>query len=248
MSAPDDDLSALRDRAAKAGAATSSNDHLDDPTLARFRAGEEDEALDDAFRHVASCAVCRARLTEGAEAKKLVETATRPRAIDAGAPARRDGARTNRGRVVMTVGAIVLATAAAVLLWMRPSTNDAPVAVTQRWFVGTMGTSSAVLPPEDRDVELSLPDDGRDAAVLVFDDRGKRLGNPVWFERAEGRKMRAVIAPRTYAPAAKIVPLVLVGAHDDVATVIAAGAIDADRVRPLAAANRVHVETIALAP
>jgi hypothetical protein len=39
--------------------------HVDEPLLALIRTGDHDKDLDDALTHVAYCADCRARLTEG---------------------------------------------------------------------------------------------------------------------------------------------------------------------------------------
>lgn len=244
MTTPDDDdFVKLRARAVDAAPVPAEGAHLDAETIARIAAGDEDEGLDDAIRHVASCAVCRARLTDGAEGKRVVAQASRSRELAAPAPK-----RSPPSRAVVFAVAAALAIAAAFVVYRRTSTNDDErVAVTTRWFTGTMGTTSVAVPPEDRDVEVTIADEGRAAAVLLFDANGKRAAAPRWLEPVEGKKLHVVLAPRLLG-AAPLTALLVVGPNDAIATVVATDPTDLDRARSLATANALHVESIILRP
>ena len=55
----------LRQLAKSAGSAPSTEKHVGEPLLALVRTGDLGEDIDDAVSHIAACADCRARLTEG---------------------------------------------------------------------------------------------------------------------------------------------------------------------------------------
>ncbi len=84
----------LRARARDAAPARPEGDHVGDAALAALRADSEDPALDDAYRHLASCAACRARLAEPAvQTVERVAIAVRGAYAAVDALAARDGLR-----------------------------------------------------------------------------------------------------------------------------------------------------------
>jgi hypothetical protein len=66
-----DELDDMAQRAREAAAASAGTAHVDDERLARMRSDDDSPDLDHAYRHVASCEACRARLIE--PGAKLVE-------------------------------------------------------------------------------------------------------------------------------------------------------------------------------
>jgi hypothetical protein len=62
----------LRDLARAAGGPIKPGSHLTDPLLALVRGGDQSDDLGDALLHLAGCADCRARLTEGQVERKRV--------------------------------------------------------------------------------------------------------------------------------------------------------------------------------
>jgi hypothetical protein len=62
----------LRALAALAGAASATADHVEEPILALVRTGDLSDDIHDALAHVAVCADCRARLTEGEAERRSV--------------------------------------------------------------------------------------------------------------------------------------------------------------------------------
>lgn len=171
--------------------------HLDDATLARLRGDDERDEDAEAFRHLASCAVCRAR---------LIEHPVEVRALSA-PPARVIPISEKRvsGRSVVLVGG-VLSVAAVILIMvlaLRRSTPEiAPLALRTKSYAGTMGSTPAPptsVPPRDLNYELAFDAPASAAARLVVIDRmGRSLAPMRAFER-NGRELRVVIAPRMFA-------------------------------------------------
>ena len=185
----DVELRALAARAARAAPATSSGRHVSELELARMHRGDEDSSLDDAYRHVASCAVCRARLTDAAAGRALV-AAVMPKAKPKSRPL---------GYLLAAAAAFAL----VVIVLMRRSPDARPLTVTQRSFVGTMGSAPAPsisIDPKDRNVELTVEDDAEAARAIVCDAEGRRISGDQVFTRGTGGKLALVLAPRTFAP------------------------------------------------
>ncbi len=187
--------------AAAAAPAKPDGAHLGDEDLARLRAGEDDESLDGAYRHVASCAVCRARMTDAEAGKALVASVLTPAPAPALAPAPVSLAARRR-----VVGWWVAAAAAVLLISvfaLRSPRHTAPLSITQRAFTGTMGTSpspsSSSLPASDRNVELTLDDDVEAASAIACDAEGRRLFDAQPFARDARGKLVLVLAPRVFA-------------------------------------------------
>ena len=85
------------------------------------------------------------------------------------------------------VAIVTLAAAAALVLALR--SREQPLVLSERSVAGMMGTSGeAPLPPEDRNIAITLPSHGTDAAVLVVvDARGKQLAKPQWMVTIDDR-------------------------------------------------------------
>jgi DNA-directed RNA polymerase specialized sigma24 family protein len=64
--------SKLRKLAALAGSPSAASDHVAEPLLALMRTGDLSDDIQDALAHVAICADCRARLTEGERERRSV--------------------------------------------------------------------------------------------------------------------------------------------------------------------------------
>jgi hypothetical protein len=194
---PEDEMESLLRLGRDAPPAVVPAPHATDDELARMRAGDEAADLDDAYRHAASCAACRARLVEpAAEVARVKERSL-------GGPARVAPVVALRPRRAMLFG-FAAAAALVLAIGVRAMVDRAPgpIAVTQRAYVGVMGegdASALAVAPEDRDVELMLdgPADGA-AALLVVDGAGHRLAPVRWFARTDARLV-AVVAPRTFA-------------------------------------------------
>jgi hypothetical protein len=115
--------------------------------------------------------------------------------------------RSRAARLAWASGAALAIAAGLAGLWMR--SESAPLAMSQRWYVGTMGDADAAVAvaPEDRDLELVLEGAGSDdAALLVVDGAGRPIAPPLWFTRGTGGtggvggRLSLVAAPRTFAP------------------------------------------------
>jgi hypothetical protein len=196
MSDDDASLRALQERVAAAAPAQPSPEHVDAAALVRMRNGDEDESLDDAYRHLASCAVCRARLTDEERGRELVEATFSP--APAPIPIRKPVRTRTLGWALAAAAALGLV---AILLWRTPR-HEAPLVITQRSFVGTMGTSStpSPLPAADRNVELTLEGDAEAAVVVVCDATGARIFPAQTFARDARGKLVVVLAPRLFGP------------------------------------------------
>jgi hypothetical protein len=171
--------------------------HLDDETLARLRGDEERDEDAEAFRHLASCAICRARMVED---PKVVRDVARPPAKVIALSDRRAS-----GKVLVAVSGVIVAAAVFVIMMlaMRRPHEAPPIALRSRSYAGTMGGSSpapsASMQPRDLDYELSFDAPENTVAKLVLIDTfGRQLAPLRTFERAGGQ-LRVVVAPRTFA-------------------------------------------------
>jgi hypothetical protein len=77
LTSPDKDIAALRELGREAAPVSSSHLHATDAELARLRADDESPGLDAAYRHLATCAVCRARLLDPVRLVERVSVAVR---------------------------------------------------------------------------------------------------------------------------------------------------------------------------
>lgn len=259
MSDDDAGIRDLQKRARAAAPADATTMHLEEASLARLRSGDEDESLDAAYRHVASCAVCRARLTDAAPGKALMDAAM-PSATVASSPIPIGSARKPaRARsFVWMMAAAAMIGVIALLLWRTPR-KDAPLLVTQRSFVGTMGTSSssAVVPPSDRNVELTLESDAETAVVVMCDGAsGVRIQSARPFVRDARGKLTVVLAPRLFGPLThppgEARAWIFAGSESGVQRVLTTLAPDAAfaeaHVRAVADENDVRLSIVTLAP
>jgi hypothetical protein len=197
MSDEDADVRALRERAVAAAPAEPSVHHVEEASLARMKSGDDDESLDDAYRHVASCAICRARLTDAERGRELVAAAL-PAPPANVVPIRRSPRTRTVGWALAAAAALGLV---AMLLWRTPT--QAPLVITQRSYVGTMGTSPAPssVPAADRNVELTLEGNADSAVVVVCDGAtGTKIFPAQPFTRDGRGKLLVVLAPRLFAP------------------------------------------------
>lgn len=198
MGDDDEEMRALAAQAARAAPATSSGTHVSDFELARMRRDDEDASLDDAYRHVASCAVCRARLTDAEAGRALVDAAM-PK------PPPKTGLTRTSPPKSRTLGWLLAAAAAlalVLLVFFRGARDGGPLVVTQRSFVGTMGTGPAPsisADPRDRNVELTLEADAESALAVVCDADGRRIAADQPFAKDARGKLVVVLAPRTFA-------------------------------------------------
>jgi len=196
--------------------------HLDRLMIERIRAtAEDDPTLDDAYRHLAACNACRARLADEDVARPLVEAARRRLAP-------------RRGPFIGAAAATVLVLAGVATLFFRGA--DERVAITQRAFVGTMGGEAGTLdvPLRDLDVEVTVRSVRYPrGALIVVDASGHVLAPARRFERQPEDQLRAVVAPRTFAPhAGKARGLVVLGDEATIARALEAeshveGSLDA---------------------
>jgi hypothetical protein len=170
--------------------------HLDDATLARLRGDDERDEDAEAFRHLASCAICRARMVEDpAEARAAIE----PRAKVVPLAERRAS-----GKVLVLVSGVVAVAAVVVImvLALRRPHEAPPIALRAKSYAGTMGSGpapSASMQPRDLDYELSFDASANTAAkLIVIDAFGRQLLPVRPFERS-GDRLQVVVAPRTFA-------------------------------------------------
>lgn len=245
----DDILAALRARARDAAPAAPGGAHLDEVVLARVRAGEESESLDDAYRHVASCAICRARLTDDARGEALVRAAF-PAPAAVVARARRPAARSFG---YLLAAAAMLSIVA--LLFVRKPAAPLPLVVTQRSFVGTMGSTTAhtPVPVDDRNVELAIDEKVEAAVVVACDEAGRRISAPETFQRNALGRLVVVLAPRTFeahvgAPRAWIFAGPTSGVTKTTAALANEPTWSESRVREVAADHDVRVAIVTLDP
>lgn len=214
-------LDDLTRRAEGAAPASPAGAHLASDVLARLRGDDERDEDADAFRHLASCAVCRARMVE-------TEAIAIPSAVEARVvPIRR------RWWPILAAAAAFLLVALALL--RKP---EAPkIAVSTRPFVGMMGTASASnVAPADMDLEVSFPATGVEAATLLIVSGEQRT--EIAFVR-DGDVLRVAIAPRVYPPGTTGV--VLAGTAAAVKAVALAADPEAEAARRGVAAVRVKV-------
>ncbi len=223
---PDKDMAELRRLGTDAAPAAPSQPHVAAEELARMRKDDDSSDLDAAYRHVAGCAACRARLLESAALPERVAATAGLAPERAPAPVI---ALPPRRRLI-----VALAAAAAVALAIGAGAlgrRDAgAVAIAQRSYVGMMGTDDAEaagVAPEDADVELSFTAPAEEGATLVVMDGAGRVLSPVRsFTRSESGRFVAVVAPRTFAAhAGTAFGLVVIGdaAHVREAVEVVAG-------------------------
>lgn len=224
--------------------------HLSDEQLGALRGGQDDDsALDAGFRHLASCAACRARLSEpSAQVTALVDRSAKPEA-PAGAK------KTSVLRRPWLAGFAVAAGVLLVFL-MAGRGEKAPLAtLSQRPYVGVMGSNSEPgvgVAPEDRNIELRLQGSGIDAArVLTVDSNGAVIAPWIAF-RPEPAGLRALLAPRAFRPhAGELFAIVVYGEAAAVASAAASSDLHASSLSDLraqiegrAGAARVLVEPL----
>lgn len=182
-------ITTLKARASFAEPHVPATPHASIEQIERIRQGDDDATLDFVYTHLASCEVCRARLTE---------------------PPRVVSLQQRRLRSVPPWLAIVLPLAAAfALVWSSHARPNLPptVSLARRSFVATMGDGKTTpnTSPEERDLELSFTAPTSLSAALV-PLRGDQCMPPRAFERTADRLSLAV-APRNLPPTA----LLLVG-------------------------------------
>ncbi len=199
----------LARRAKDAAPAAPSGEHLGEAALVALRARGESAALADrdedadAYRHLASCAACRARMAS--LAKGADEAAAVQRLVDV----ERGDETKATGKVIplkrRSLGApLAMLAAAAVLIFavtalVRRSSEG--LEVRTRSYAGTMGSAedAANVAPGDKNVEIYFESkDPVAARLIVLDEKGNKLAPARAFTR-EGTKMRVVVAPRTFA-------------------------------------------------
>lgn len=225
--AEDDLVAELAAVAERAAPATASGSHLGESELARIRLGEEEPALDESLRHLASCAACRARLVE-LEREPRIARAAAPKAIQP-----RRAARSNallRG-LVWPAAAIALCGLGYALTQRVRSPEH--LQVVQRAYAGVMGSHDTGASYESTNLELSFA--AEPATVVAFvvpsDESGKLLSWPQWFVPERSGRAVVVLAPRTFAAhSGKALGLVVFGSEAAVRPV-------ADRLNELAATN-----------
>ena len=195
----DEELAKYRVIAGTAGSVPSAGPHLDAPTLARVQSGADDTGLDEAYRHLSTCAVCRARIVEDHADVARVRTN-----VTSLAPKRA------RWLAPLLVAAVVAAAAVTVVRSGRPNL-PAEVSLVQRSYVATMGSGSVSSVASDRNLELSFEAPaGLEGALVLFD--GAQRVEPVrWFER-DGRTLRLALAPRLLPPGTREA-LLYIGSH-----------------------------------
>ncbi|MGZ3423882.1 MAG: hypothetical protein ACXVEE_38825 [Polyangiales bacterium] len=173
--------------------------HLDDATLARLRGDEERDEDADAFRHLASCAICRARMAEDSAEVRALTAASETKAKVIPISDRRVG-----GKVLVLVSGVLAAAAIIVImvLGLRRPHESPPIALRTKSYTGTMGSSpppSVSAAPGDMDYELSFDaPPNLTAKLIVIDAFGHALAPVRSFERA-GAELKVVVAPRTFA-------------------------------------------------
>jgi hypothetical protein len=171
--------------------------HLDDETLARLRGDEERDEDAEAFRHLASCAICRARMVEDPKAVHALSERAPAKVIPL-------SDRRASGKVLVAVSGVIVAAAVFVIMFLalRRPHEAPPIALRSRSYAGAMGSApapSASMAPRDLDYELSFDAQVNTVAkLIVIDTFGRQLSPVRSFERA-GDQLKVVVAPRTFA-------------------------------------------------
>jgi hypothetical protein len=167
--------------------------HVTTADLARIRASEETPDLESAYRHVAACAACRARLLEAGAVVAQMSSAAE-RSLDRAGARRLSPQRATGG--LLAASAIVALVAAAIAFHYR---DAPPLGVLEREVVET---NPSDVPPGERDVELSFPSSpsssSEEAAVFVVDRAGRPLAGVQWFTRAANGQETVMLSPRTF--------------------------------------------------
>jgi hypothetical protein len=223
--AEDDLASRLAAVAEQAVPAVALSPHVSELELTQIRSGSEESALEASYRHLASCASCRARLLEVSIEARAVSSAERSvqpqRARQSAALARSLG----------WAAAAVTVLGLGYLMTQRPLVPER-LAVAQRPYTGLMGSASPAPPREKTNIELAFTADADFGAFVVpWDEQGKVLSAPQWFARESSGRTVVVLAPRTFLPhSGKVFGLVVWASNEKVRQV-------ADRVSLLALAT-----------
>ncbi|MFZ5892402.1 MAG: hypothetical protein ACOY0T_15185 [Myxococcota bacterium] len=219
-------LESLAKLAAHAAPATPEGPHLSAEQLAAVRSTDEDDpALDEVFLHLASCAACRARLSEpSSDVQALVQRSEPLQASVVPISSKR-----RRVRKPWFAG---LAVAASVLLVFAITSRrgaEPSATLSQRSYAGVMGQNpaqSSSVAPEDQNIELTLQGKSFEAArVLIADAQGQVVA-PWQSMRPSPSGLRAVLAPRTFrAHRAELYAIVVYG---DEAVVASAAVVSSE--------------------
>jgi hypothetical protein len=197
-------MAALRQLGLGAAPSSAPQPHATDADLARMGADDDSLSLAGAYRHIAACAACRARLLESVAPVQKVATVPHEHGGSARTPALPDRLAVDASRAVESSGTrapvsvvrlvprprlfFALAAAAAVALAIGASSLPRgpmePISIAQRPYAGMMGAGEAepMGIAADADVELSFPaPPGEGAALLVMDAAGRTLAPLRWF-------------------------------------------------------------------
>lgn len=183
-------LFALAERAAPA---RSDESHVTPVDIVRVRNGDDAQDLDPAYRHLAGCASCRARLIEPFEASTPMPPAA------AVAPLARPPRR-QRLRASAAWAALALSLVGVGYAWLA---QRAPreLTISRRAYWGMMGSSNpAPGRPADANLELSISPPAPAAAFLVPCSGATcaRPSRPYWFTKREFGELTLDLAPRAF--------------------------------------------------
>lgn len=207
MASSEDDvasrLAAIVERAAPTDAASA---HVASRELERVRSGDEGAELEASYRHLASCASCRARLA--AQVASDV-TAT---GQEASAPPRVVARGRRPSRLAWAALAAAVLIALGFVLVPRERMPDRLVIV-QRPYSGIMGSQQAESPGTHTNLELSFFANAHVTAFLVpCGEGGELLSAPIWFMTEGGDRATVTVAPRAFAQGSgKVVAFVVWG-------------------------------------
>jgi hypothetical protein len=196
------DIEALEKLAAAASPSVPEGNHLSEAELAALRIDDESSSLEEAYRHLASCAACRARLSEPSrDVRALVESV--PPEAPQDAKLSDAGPRARNWSSAARLGAgLALAASVAIVFGITRGAGREPLLI-QRSFVGVMGESpapSSTVAVRDRNLELDLEGKSIEAARLLIVDSNGRVLAPWLILRPASSGLRVVLARRTLAP------------------------------------------------
>lgn len=185
--------------------------HVGEAELLQIRAGGAEPTLDSSYRHLASCASCRARLLElsrEARAKPPTPGSVLPRRPRHSRPSARAAAWAAAAVTLLGLGYAIT----------HRAHLPERLAIAQRPYAGLMGSSEANTPNENTNIELAFRAEADLAAVVVpWDETGKILSPPQWFVNESSGRAVVVLVPRTFLPhSGKVFGVVIWGSNETV--------------------------------
>jgi hypothetical protein len=194
------DVEALEKLAAAASPSVPEGNHLSEAELAALRIEDESSSLGEAYRHLASCAACRARVSEPSrDVEALVESV--PSEARQDAKVIEAGPRVSNRNSAARFGAGLALAASVAIVWSVTRGSGREPLLRQRSFAGVVGESAApsstAVP--GRNLELDLDGKTIEAARLLIVDSSGHVLAPWLILRPTDSGLRVVLARRSLA-------------------------------------------------